>query len=80
MSKRYFHDEFACNLIQPDNTTLQKDQVMAENCKYRDNLKEAEQLEANAKDADQLYIKGWMQTTNIICGCTVLAILIYNHK
>lgn len=80
MSKRYFHDEFACNLIQPENTDLKADPIMTENCKYRDNLKEAEQLEANSKDADQLYTKGWMQTTNIIGGCVVLAILIYSHK
>jgi hypothetical protein len=80
MSKRYFHDEFACNLIPPDNTTWIANQTMVENCSYRDNLKEAEQLEGNFKDAEQLYMKGWMQTTNIICGCVVLAILIYSHK
>lgn len=80
MSKRYFHDEFACNLIPRENTILQTDQIMVKNCAYRNKLREAEQLEGNYKDAEQLYTKGWMQTTNIIFGCVVLAILMYNHK
>jgi hypothetical protein len=80
MSKRYFPGEFACNLIPKGNTTLKKNAVMVENCSYLAKLKESEQIEGNFKDAEQLLTKGWMQTTNVFCGCVVLAILIYRHK
>lgn len=83
MSERFFSDDFACHLVNLstnlDASKYASNEIMIENCKHANMLEEVQQQEGKLKDTDQLYIKGWMQITNILGGCVVLAILIYRH-
>lgn len=90
MSQRYFQDEYACRLyrtrdedqMSDDDIVLSSDEqrIMNENCKYMDGLDEVQKQEGNVKDASELYIRGWMQATNLVIGCVVLGIFIYRDK
>jgi len=83
MSERYFKDDFACHLVNYSKNTqishLQKNPIMKQNCDYSEELEDVQKQEGKLKDIDQLYIKGWMQITNILVGCVILGTLIYRH-
>ena len=86
MSERFFNDDFACHLLNTsENTqttdvqTLRAHPIMKQNCDYAEELEEVQEQEGKSKDIDQLYIKGWMQVTNILVGCVILGTLIYRH-
>ena len=80
MSERFFYDDFACNLVDLTNDqSFAEHAVMKENCDYGKTLDEVQKQDAKLKDADQLFVKGWMQITNILCGCVILGFLIYRH-
>jgi len=78
MSERFFYDDFACNLLTSTDD-LSTNATMIENCGYAEKLNEVQHQEGMLKDTEQLYIKVWMQITNILAGCFVLAILMYLH-
>ena len=87
MSERFFHDDFACHLANLSKVVREEEvlshmannPIMSQNCDYAEKLEELQQQEGKLKDADQLYIKGWMQITNILVGCVILGTLIYRH-
>jgi hypothetical protein len=87
MSERFFNDDFACRLANLSEVVPEKEDlshmannpIMSQNCKYEKKLEEVQQQEGKLRDADQLYIKGWMQITNILVGCVILGTLIYRH-
>lgn len=83
MSERYFKDDFACHLLNRSKNThvnyLSDDPIMKQNCAYATELEDVQKQEGKLKDIDQLYIKGWMQITNILVGCVILGTLIYRH-
>ena len=83
MSERFYYDDFACNLVNLSKNTnvsnLSKNAIMIQNCEYANKLDEVQQQEGKLKDADQIYVKGWLQITNILSGCVILGILIYRH-
>ena len=83
MSERFYYDDFACNLVNLSKNTnvsnLSKNAIMIQNCEYANKLDEVQQQEGKLKDADQIYVKSWLQITNILSGCVILGILIYRH-
>jgi hypothetical protein len=83
MSERYFKDDFVCHFVNSSKNTdisdLQENPIMTQNCDYAKELEDVQKQEGKLKDIDQLYIKGWMQITNILVGCVILGTLIYRH-
>jgi hypothetical protein len=79
MSERFFHDEFVCNLDKKYTTTHPND-VIAQNCQYRDNLSELQKQEGGFEDIKQVHFRQLLQGFNLFVACAVLGVLLYRQK